>query len=81
MKGMSVFPSEIESVLGQHAAVTGSGVIGRTDGRARTGSRRLRHRPAGAKSGDDRSGARSILPPNDSRSTRFRKSGSSSPCR
>jgi acyl-CoA synthetase (AMP-forming)/AMP-acid ligase II len=32
VKGMSVFPSEIESVLGQHAAVTGSGVIGRTDG-------------------------------------------------
>ncbi len=29
---------------------------------ARTGSRRLRHRPAGAKSGDDRSGARSVLP-------------------
>ena len=32
VKGMSVFPSEIESVLGQHAAVTGSGVIGRVDG-------------------------------------------------
>jgi acyl-CoA synthetase (AMP-forming)/AMP-acid ligase II len=32
VKGMSVFPSEIESVLGQHVAVTGSGVIGRTDG-------------------------------------------------
>ena len=32
VKGMSVFPSEIESVLGQHAAVTGSGVIGRADG-------------------------------------------------
>jgi long-chain acyl-CoA synthetase len=32
VKGMSIFPSEIESVLGQHAAVTGSGVIGRVDG-------------------------------------------------
>ena len=32
VKGMSVFPSEIESVLGQHVAVTGSGVIGRADG-------------------------------------------------
>ncbi len=31
VKGMSVFPSEIESVLGQHPAVTGSGVIGRVD--------------------------------------------------
>jgi long-chain acyl-CoA synthetase len=31
VKGMSVFPSEIESVLGQHPGVTGSGVIGRPD--------------------------------------------------
>ena len=31
VKGMSVFPSEIEAALGQHAAVTGSGVIGRAD--------------------------------------------------
>ncbi|MCV6004285.1 hypothetical protein OFO99_33135, partial [Escherichia coli] len=28
---MSVFPAEIEAVLGQHPAVTGSGVIGRED--------------------------------------------------
>lgn len=31
VKGMSVFPTEIEAVLGQHPAVTGSGVIGRPD--------------------------------------------------
>ena len=31
VKGMSVFPSEIEATLGQHPAVTGGGVIGRTD--------------------------------------------------
>lgn len=31
VKGMSVFPAEIEAVLGQHAAVTGSGVLGRAD--------------------------------------------------
>ncbi|MGB3865453.1 MAG: AMP-binding protein [Xanthobacteraceae bacterium] len=31
VKGMSVFPAEIEAVLGQHPAVTGSGVIGRED--------------------------------------------------
>ncbi|MBR0857723.1 AMP-binding protein [Bradyrhizobium liaoningense] len=31
VKGMSVFPSEIEAVLGQHPDVTGSGVIGRAD--------------------------------------------------
>lgn len=31
VKGMSVFPSEIEAVLGQHPAVTGSGVVGRED--------------------------------------------------
>lgn len=31
VKGMSVFPPEIEAVLGQHPAVLGSGVIGRTD--------------------------------------------------
>lgn len=33
VKGMSVFPPEIEAVLGQHPAVLGSGVIGRTDAR------------------------------------------------
>ncbi len=31
VKGMSVFPPEIEAVLGQHPAVIGSGVIGRPD--------------------------------------------------
>lgn len=31
VKGMSVFPPEIEAVLGQHPAVLGSGVIGRED--------------------------------------------------
>jgi len=31
VKGMSVFPPEIEAVLGQHPAVIGSGVIGRAD--------------------------------------------------
>jgi len=31
VKGMSVFPSEIEAMLGQHPAVIGSGVIGRED--------------------------------------------------
>lgn len=31
VKGMSVFPSEIEAVLGQHPDVTGSGVVGRAD--------------------------------------------------
>jgi long-chain acyl-CoA synthetase len=31
VKGMSVFPSEIEAALGQHPDVTGSGVIGRAD--------------------------------------------------
>ena len=31
VKGMSVFPPEIEAVLGQHPAVLGSGVIGRLD--------------------------------------------------
>lgn len=31
VKGMSVFPAEIEAVLGQHPAVTGSGVIGKPD--------------------------------------------------
>ncbi len=31
VKGMSVFPAEIEAVLGQHPGVTGSGVIGRED--------------------------------------------------
>jgi long-chain acyl-CoA synthetase len=30
-KGMSVFPAEIEAVLGQHPAVTGSAVVGRED--------------------------------------------------
>jgi long-chain acyl-CoA synthetase len=32
VKGMSVFPPEIEAVLGQHPAVLGSGVVGRPDG-------------------------------------------------
>jgi acyl-CoA synthetase (AMP-forming)/AMP-acid ligase II len=31
VKGMSVVPPEIEAVLGQHPAVLGSGVIGRSD--------------------------------------------------
>ncbi len=31
VKGMSVFPAEIEALLGQHPAVVGSGVIGRED--------------------------------------------------
>ena len=31
MKGMSVFPPEIEALLGQHPAVLGSGVVGRDD--------------------------------------------------
>jgi long-chain acyl-CoA synthetase len=31
VKGMSVFPPEIEAVLGQHPAVLGSGVVGRSD--------------------------------------------------
>ncbi len=31
VKGMSVFPAEIETLLGQHPAVAGSGVIGRDD--------------------------------------------------
>ena len=31
VNGMSVFPAEIEALLGQHPAVTGSGVIGRAD--------------------------------------------------
>ncbi|MDA8247902.1 MAG: AMP-binding protein [Rhodospirillales bacterium] len=31
VKGMSVFPPEIEALLGQHPAVLGSGVIGRDD--------------------------------------------------
>ncbi|MBZ5610605.1 MAG: AMP-binding protein [Acidobacteriia bacterium] len=31
VNGMSVFPAEIEGLLGQHPAVTGSGVIGRQD--------------------------------------------------
>jgi acyl-CoA synthetase (AMP-forming)/AMP-acid ligase II len=31
VKGMSVFPSEIEAMLGQHPAIVGSGVIGRED--------------------------------------------------
>ncbi len=33
-RGMSVFPAEIEAFLGQHPAVVGSGVIGRTDERS-----------------------------------------------
>ena len=31
MRGMSVFPSEIETLLGRHPAVAGSAVIGKTD--------------------------------------------------
>jgi long-chain acyl-CoA synthetase len=31
VKGMSVFPAEIEAMLGQHPAISGSGVIGRED--------------------------------------------------
>lgn len=31
VKGMSVFPAEIEALLGQHPSVIGSGVIGRAD--------------------------------------------------
>jgi acyl-CoA synthetase (AMP-forming)/AMP-acid ligase II len=31
VKGMSVFPAEIEAMLGQHPAIVGSGVIGRDD--------------------------------------------------
>lgn len=31
IKGMSVFPAELEALLGQHPAVIGSGVIGRPD--------------------------------------------------
>jgi acyl-CoA synthetase (AMP-forming)/AMP-acid ligase II len=31
VKGMSVFPAEIEAMLGQHPAIVGSGVIGRED--------------------------------------------------
>ena len=31
VKGMSVFPAEIEAMLGQHPAILGSGVIGRED--------------------------------------------------
>jgi acyl-CoA synthetase (AMP-forming)/AMP-acid ligase II len=31
VNGMSVFPAEIEALLGQHPAVAGSGVIGRAD--------------------------------------------------
>ena len=34
VRGMSVFPSEIEALLGQHPAVLGSGVIGMADERA-----------------------------------------------
>lgn len=39
VNGMSVFPAEIEAMLGQHPAVTGSGVIGR--GRTRPGESAL----------------------------------------
>jgi len=31
VRGMSVFPSEIETLLGRHPAVMGSGVIGKPD--------------------------------------------------
>ena len=42
VKGMSVFPAEIEAMLGQHPAVVGSGVIGAGGRRAWAGSGRLR---------------------------------------
>jgi long-chain acyl-CoA synthetase len=31
VKGMSVFPAEVEALLGMHPAVVGSGVVGRVD--------------------------------------------------
>ena len=31
VRGMSVFPAEIEAMLGRHPAILGSGVIGRED--------------------------------------------------
>jgi long-chain acyl-CoA synthetase len=31
IKGMSVFPSEVETILGQHPGIAGSGVLGRAD--------------------------------------------------
>jgi long-chain acyl-CoA synthetase len=31
VKGMSVFPGEVEAMLGQHPAIAGSGVVPRTD--------------------------------------------------
>ena len=31
VKGMSVFPAEIEALLGRHPAVAGSGVVGQAD--------------------------------------------------
>jgi len=31
MRGMSIFPSEIETLLGQHPAIAGSGVVGKSD--------------------------------------------------
>src|SRR5690606_28275759 len=31
VKGMSVFPAEVEALLGMHPLIIGSGVIGRTD--------------------------------------------------
>ncbi len=31
MKGMSIFPSEVETLLGRHPAIAGSGVIGKSD--------------------------------------------------
>lgn len=34
VRGMSVFPAELEAILGTHEAVLGSGVIGRADERA-----------------------------------------------
>ncbi|MGI3167590.1 AMP-binding protein [Pseudooceanicola sp. C21-150M6] len=34
VRGMSVFPAEIEAVLGKHPGVQGSGVVGRTDAHA-----------------------------------------------
>lgn len=34
VRGMSVFPTEIEALLGRHPAVAGSGVVGRADAQA-----------------------------------------------
>ena len=34
VRGMSVFPAEVEAVLGKHPGVQGSGVVGRADAHA-----------------------------------------------